>query len=300
MGSVVSLWRYPVKSMMGEELPTTLVTDGGLLGDRGYGVIDQSNGKVASAKYPRKWGKLFDCRAALMEPPAPGEPLPSVRITLPDGTIVTSAQEHVHGLLSSILEREVILSTERPASPSVEVERLDAREPAEAMQDIGAFMTPGRFADFAAVHLIATATIDRLRALYPQGRFDARRFRPNVMVESPAGEQAFVENAWVGHTLAIGDEVRLRITDPMPRCVMTTLPQDDLPRDLGILRTVVEHNQVSIPALGGEARPSVGVGAFVLQGGTIRRGDLVRIAWADSLRSLAAAMIGRRSRTLRG
>ncbi len=97
------------------------------------------------------------------------------------------------------------------------------------------------------------------------------------MVEPPSGQQDFVENAWVGHTLAIGEEVRLIITDPYPHCVMTTLPQGDLPRDLGILRTVAQHNQVSIPALGGEARPSVGVYAFVIQGGTIRRGDPVRI-----------------------
>jgi len=264
--------------MMGEELHATYVTDGGLLGDRVYAVIDQSTGKVANAKYPRKWGKLFDFRAALIEPPHPGEQLPSVRITLPDGTSVTSAQENVHACLSSVLEREVTLTTTRPASPSVEVERLDALDPAETIVDIGAFMMQGRFSDYAAIHVLTTATIDRLRALYPLGRFEARRFRPNIVVEPTSGQQDFVENAWVGHTLAIGAEVRLRITDPMPRCVMTTLPQGDLPRDLGILRTVAQHNQVSIPALGGEARPSVGVCAFVIQGGTIRRGDPFRIA----------------------
>ena len=278
IGSVVSLWRYPVKSMMGEELHATYVTDGGLLGDRVYAVIDQSTGKIASAKYPRKWGKLFDFRAAFLEPPHPGELLPSVRMTLPDGTIVTSAQENVHACLSRVLEREVTLTATRPASPSVEVERLDALDPADTVLDLGAFMMQGRFSDYAAVHMLTTATLDRLRALYPQGRFEVRRFRPNIVVEPPSGQQAFVENAWVGHTLAIGAEVRLRITDPMPRCVMTTLPQGDLPRDLGILRTVAQHNQVSIPALGGEARPSVGVCAFVLHGGTIRCGDPVRIA----------------------
>ena len=274
-GSVVSLWRYPVKSMMGEELHTTSVTDGGLLGDRVYAVIDQSTGKVASAKYPRKWGKLFDFHAALMEPPHPGEPLPSVRLTLPDGTIVTSAQDNVHAVLSRVLECEVTLTTTRPESPSMEV--IDAFDAAETIRDIGAFMMPGRFADYAAVHVLTTATMDRLRALYPHGRFEVRRFRPNLVVEPTTGAQDFIENAWVGHTLAIGDEVRLRITDPMPRCVMTTLAQGDLPRDRGILHTVAQHNQVSIPVLGGAARPSVGVCGFVLQGGTIRRGDPVRI-----------------------
>jgi len=264
--------------MMGEELHATYITDGGLLGDRVYALIDQSTGKIASAKYPRKWGKLFDFRAAFLEPPHPGEPLPSVRITLPDGAIVTNAQENVHACLSSALEREVALTTTRPVSPSVEAERLDALDPAEMIVDIGAFMMQGRFSDYAAVHVLTTATFDRLCALYPPGRFEARRFRPNIVVEPPAGQSAFVENAWVGHTLAIGAEVRLRITDPMPRCVMTTLPQGDLPRDLDILHTIAQHNQVGIPVLGGAARPSVGVCAFVLQGGTIRRGDPVRLA----------------------
>lgn len=277
-GSVVSLWRYPVKSMLGEELHATYLTDGGLLGDRGYAVIDQATGKIASAKNPRKWGKLLDFRATFVKPPHPGGPLPSVSITLPDGTIVSCEQENVDALLSGVLEREVTLTTTRPASPSVESAGTDALDSAETITDVGAFMMEGRFADYAAVHVLTTATIDRLRALYPSGRFEARRFRPNIVVEPPAGQLAFVENAWVGHTLAIGAEVRLRITDPMPRCVMTTLPQGDLPRDSGILRTVAEHNQVSIPVLGGAARPSVGVCAFVLQGGTIRRGDPVRIA----------------------
>jgi uncharacterized protein YcbX len=262
--------------MMGEELNATYVANGGLLGDRAYALIDQSTGKVASAKHPRKWGKLFDCRAVFIEPPHPGEQLPPVRITLPDGTIVTSEQDNVHACLSSVLEREVTLTTTRPESPSVE--RIDALDPAETILDIGAFMMKGRFADYAALHLLTTATLDRLRALYPQGRFEARRFRPNIVVQPAAGQQDFIENAWVGHMLTIGDEVRLSITDPCPRCVMTTLAQGDLPHDLGILRTVAQHNQVSIPALGGEALPSVGVCAFVIQGGTIRRGDPVRIA----------------------
>jgi uncharacterized protein YcbX len=274
-GSVVSLWRYPVKSMMGEELNATSVTDCGLLGDRAYALIDQSTGKVASAKHPRKWGKLFDCRAAFIDPPLPGMQLPPVGITLPDGTVVTSEQDNVHAFLSGVLEREVTLTTMRPESPSVE--RIDALDPAETILDIGAFMMKGRFSDYAAVHLLTTAAIDRLRELYPQGRFEVRRFRLNIVVEPASGQKDFVENAWVGHTLALGDEVRLCITDPCPRCVMTTLAQGDLPRDLGILRTVAQHNQVSIPALGGEALPRVGVCAFVIQGGTIRRGDPVRI-----------------------
>jgi uncharacterized protein YcbX len=124
----------------------------------------------------------------------------------------------------------------------------------------------GTFFDVAMVHLLTTATLDRLRELYPEGRFEVRRFRPNIVVQLGSGEKSFAENAWVGHTLAIGTAVRLNITGPCGRCVMTTLAQGDLSRDPGILRTAAQHNQVN-----------VGVYAAVVQGGTIRRGDPVRI-----------------------
>src|SRR5712675_1314256 len=92
LGAVGSLWRYPVKSMMGEELNAAEVTDRGLRGDRVYGLVDRADGKVATAKNPRKWPNLFDYRAAFVEPPRPGATMPPVRITLPDGTSVTSEQ----------------------------------------------------------------------------------------------------------------------------------------------------------------------------------------------------------------
>jgi hypothetical protein len=63
------------------------------------------------------------------------------------------------------------------------------------------------------------------------------------------------------------------------RCVMTTLPQADLPQDHGILRTAAQCNQPFVPALG-QAMPSVGVYANVLRAGTVRRGDPVRVQQA--------------------
>src|SRR6202011_3670222 len=102
------------------------------------------------------------------------------------------------------------------------------------------------FFDSAVVHVLTTATLDRLRELYPQGRFEVRRFRPNIVVETANGGKNFVENAWIGHTLAIGDTIRLSITGPCPRCVMTTLAQGDLPKDAAILRTAAQNNQVNV------------------------------------------------------
>jgi uncharacterized protein len=279
LGSVVSLWRYPVKSMMGEELNASGVTQRGLLGDRAYALVDSSTEKVASAKNPRKWAKLFDFRATLAEPPRTGEKIPPVQVTLPDGTIVTSEQTDTNQILSSVLGREVTLQTREPAQREVVETTLpnpwtrSYEEYWPDMEDLAyrdsithEEMPEGTFFDLAVIHILTTATIDRLRELYPQGRFEVRRFRPNIVVEPISSEKGFVEDDWVGKTLLIGDEVRIDITDPCPRCVMTTLPQGDLPRDLGILRTAAQHNQVN-----------VGVYGAVQQGGTIRRGDAVRV-----------------------
>lgn len=278
-GKVVALWRYPVKSMMGEELNATTVTPRGLLGDRAYALIDQETTRVASAKHPRKWPHLFDFRAAFVVPPQPEMPLPGVRITLPDGTILTTEQLDLNQVLSQALGREVVLETAGRSQEEVLAFPFPTRVPtlAEAywpdMEGLNVrdtvidFALPeGTFFDCATVHLLTTATLDRLRELYPAGRFEVRRFRPNIVVQNESGVSDFVENAWIGHTLAIGDEVRLAITRPCTRCVMTTLPQGDLPSDSGILRTAAQHNKVN-----------VGVYASVVAHGTIRRGDLIRV-----------------------
>ena len=266
LSSVVALWRYPVKSMMGEELNAADLTQRGLLGDRAYALVDRSTGKVVSAKNPRKWSKLFDFRAAFIEAPRSGQKIPPVRITLPNGTIATTEQGDLDQALSNVLGREVTLATTAPETPSLEEywPDLDGLAHRETVTDES--MPAGTFFDLAVVHVLTTASIDRLREFYPQGRFEVRRFRPNIVVEPDSGAKGFVENDWIGRTLALGDEVRLSITGPCPRCVMTTLPQGDLPRDSGILRTAAQHNQVN-----------VGVYANVVRGGTIRRGDPVRL-----------------------
>jgi MOSC domain-containing protein len=278
LGTVVSLWRYPVKSMLGEELQTAQVMDHGLLGDRVYALMDRSDGKVATAKNPRKWPNLFAFQATFIEPSGSAEVLP-VRMTLPDGTIVTSAQRDCHQLLSKALNREVTLAatahghvagvqSSRPGSWTAnaeeywpDIEGLDYRD------TVTDFALPaGTFFDCSTVHLLTTATLTRLRDFYPQGRFEVQRFRPNIVVEPVGDEQSIAEQAWIGHTLAIGDEVRLHITGPCGRCVMTTIAQGELPQDREILRTVVQHHQ-----------GQVGVYAAVVRDGTIRHRDRLRL-----------------------
>jgi uncharacterized protein YcbX len=198
---------------------------------------------------------------------------------LPDGSIVTSVQRDCHQVLSQVLNREVTLAaTARgqvagvpasgPASWTAnaeeywpDMEGLDHRDTVTEFA-----LPPETFFDCATVHLLTTETLHRLQDYYPQGRFEVQRFRPNIVVDPTGGEQGFVEDAWIGQTLALGDEVRLSITGPCGRCVMTTLAQAALPQDREILRTAVHHHQ-----------GQVGVYAAVVRGGTMRRGDRVRL-----------------------
>ncbi len=266
IGNVVSIWRYPVKSMMGEELNSSYVTERGLIGDRVYAIIDQQTGKVASAKNPGKWGKLFDFRAAFIESPQTVENIPPVRITLPDGSQIFSNHDEIDRALSKGLGREVSVMKASLEKPSYEEYWPDIEGLAQREIVTDEAMPPQTFFDVAVIHLLTTSTIDRLRELYLGGRFEIRRFRPNIVVESASEEKDFIENSWVDKKVAIGEDIVLKVIGPCTRCVMITLPQGDLPKDLGILRTVAKYNQVH-----------AGVYASVHRGGTIRRGDIVQL-----------------------
>jgi uncharacterized protein YcbX len=158
----------------------------------------------------------------------------------------------------------VTLGTAAPSQPKLEEYWPDMAELAHQETVTDEVMPAGTFFDLATIHVLTTATINRLRELYPEGRFEVRRFRPNIVVRPDDGDADFVEDKWVGRELRLGDEVVLEITEPCPRCVMTTLPQGDLPKDSGILRTAARHHDVN-----------VGVYAEVRQAGIVRRGDAV-------------------------
>jgi uncharacterized protein len=266
IGKVVSIWRYPVKSMLGEELNSSNVTERGLIGDRVYALIDQQTGKVASAKNPGKWGKLFDFRAGFTDSLQTAENIPPARITLPDGSQIFSNSGEFNGTLSKVLGREVSIMNASLEKPSYEEYWPDIEGLAQRETVTDEAIPPQTFFDIAVIHLLTTSTIDCLRELYPQGRFEVRRFRPNIVVESASEEKNFIENSWIGMKLIIGEEVVLKVIGPCTRCVMITLPQGDLPKDLGILRTVAKYNQVH-----------AGVYASVHRGGTIHRGDILQL-----------------------
>lgn len=266
-GMVVSLWRYPLKSMQGEELNASHLDERGLLGDRALALVDVETGKVVSAKNPRKWPAMFDFRGSFTAPPEPGSPLPPVAVTLPDGSVVSSEDTDFAEIVSTALGRRVTLQAAGTPQPTLEEYWPDMAELDHQETVTDEAMPVGTFFDLASVHVLTNSTINRLRELYPQGRFEVRRFRPNIVVQVGDDVVEFAENKWVGRQMRIGDGVVLDVTDPCPRCVMTTLPQADLPKDREILRTAVRHNDVH-----------VGVYAEVRQGGTVRRGDPVTLA----------------------
>jgi len=268
VGVVEELWRYPVKSMLGEQISASEVTGNGLLGDRAYALRDTSDGKVATAKNPRKWPNLFDYSSALTAAANAGEKMPPARITLPNGTTISTEQSDAAQILSSALKRQITLEMVGGASNKETSEEywldMDGLEHRNTVTEFN--LPTGTFFDTATVHLVTTATLERLHELYPEGRFAVPRFRPNVVVSPTDKHSGFVENDWLTRTIAIGDSVRLKIDLNCARCVMTTLAQRDLPRDPGILRTAAQNNQVN-----------VGVYASVLQGGKIKRGDSIRL-----------------------
>jgi uncharacterized protein YcbX len=247
--------------MLGEQLDASAVAERGLAGDRAYALIDRGTGKVVSGKNPRRGAVLFECRAAFLEPPDPGgaEPPPAL-ITLPDGSTVRTDDDGADETISRAIDRPVSLRARAPEKPVIDEEQIALLSP------------PGTFFDAAPVHVLTTASLAALSAA-SEGRFDARRFRPNVLVAVEA--TGFVENDWVDTLLRVGADVALHLVMSVPRCVMTTLAQEDLPADRGILRTVTRENRIDIPGMG--PNPCVGVYGVVTTGGVVRRGDPVRV-----------------------
>lgn len=266
-----SLWRYPVKSMAGEELSAADVTAVGMLGDRAYALVDSDN-KVGTAK---KRPRLLGFQARFVEPPRGGAAIPAVRITLPDGRSVTNDRLGLGDAVSDALEHTMTLQASAPKDLILEFAAgtLSGKYAELTESPIAGGAPSGTFFDYGVVHLLTTSTLAQLQKAAPASRFDVRRFRPNIVVET--SEPGFVENGWVGKKLALGEDVLLEVTIPCPRCVMPTLPQADLPHDPNILRTAVRENRLDLGDFG--ELPCVGVYANVLRPGRIQRGDTLRI-----------------------
>lgn len=247
---VRELWRYPVKSMGGERIESTVIGARGIHGDRLWAVRDEARGALTTAK---RFPALLLCSARFVHEPVvdvgPGS-VPEVEITFPDGTTLASSVPGVHDRLSSYLGRRVTLHPLRAASDETHYLRaaytLDERrenlalEDGEAMPDFskvvngtrGIYATPpGTYFDGFAVHLLTTASL---------GAWDARRFRANVIVDT-APARGYLEAGWSGATLAIG-HATLVVDCATIRCSMPTRAQTGgVPADKSVLATLVRE-----------------------------------------------------------
>ena len=280
VGTVSDLRRYPVKSMLGEQLERVEVTERGIPGDRAHALIDDETGKIVSVKRPKRWGRMFELVAS-----SDGA---RVRVAFPDGTTLAIDDPELRKRLSDFFGRPVSIVTALPSDAAYDEawagELKDGAPPYMAMETTilddeefingGAFMRADQnFFDFGVLHVVATGSTKELARHAPDSRFDPRRFRPNIVVDTP--ETGFLEKAWQGRALTIGN-VRLTVGIPVPRCVMTTLAQGDLPPDREVLRSISMHNGVDILS-SGTPYPCLGVYADVSAGGEIALGDTVTI-----------------------
>ena len=248
---VLSLWRYPVKSMQGERLEQVDIGPNGMARDRQRAVVDPASGVSLSAKL---YAVLLRCRAWTID----GQTM----IGLPAGGEFPADSPDAAEALSELLKRQVVIQTfhtghnvrhEFPAQSRTGEGEPVIREPG----------LEGYF-DRAPLHLITTATLGEFSRLQPNSSFDPIRFRPNILVGTD--ETGFIENNWVRRNIHIG-AVTCRVLDTKPRCVMTTRPQGNLSGDIEVMKTIVQSN-------GGCG----GIELRALDSGILRTGDTVAVS----------------------
>ncbi|MCT0199531.1 MOSC domain-containing protein [Synechococcus sp. CS-1325] len=266
VGLVEALWRYPVKSMLGESLQQVPVTERGLCGDRAYALWDHATDRVASAKNPRLWRGLLGCRARFEAMPLPEAPPPPVRIEAAGSEAILSSDPAINTTLSGWFDRRVSLLDRPPEGASLDQYWPPIEQ--RAFQDVvnELVMPAGTFFDSSPIHAISTASLERLRQLEPQLDFAVERFRPNLLIAAAGGASGFVEEGWIGRRLRLGASLELKVEQGCPRCVVTTLAQGAIPEQIEILRATARHNRVV-----------AGVLLSVLQPGAVAVGDAVTL-----------------------
>jgi len=283
VGTVKQIWRFPVKSMQGDTVPSAQVSSRGVVGDRAWAMRDEVRREV-------QWGKMYPqlmlCKARYRGEPQAGSVAP-VDIRFPDGETVGSDDPRIDAKLSALIGRAARLWPLQPASNldfyrrykpdaekfAQEMADLFAREADEPLPDFASFpevlmdyvAVPGTFFDNEELNLMTTASLAHMQAKNPDADWDVRRFRPNFLIETSPAIEGLAETAWVGRKLRIGT-LTLAITMATPRCGMTVQPQDGMAYDKTILRTIVR-----------EAAQCLGVGAHCLEAGTVTTGDSVEL-----------------------
>ena len=276
---VDQLWRYPVKSMVGETVDRVDVTPLGIEHDRVWAVRDLERGGIRGAK---KIGGLMRLGARATAGPG-GE----VAISLPDGSVVSTRDPAVHDRVSTALGHAVRLEPLRPASDlehyrrgpadtddvMAELMAVFGREEGEPLPDFSIFpevvlefeSPPGTYYDVFPLMIMTTSALRSMQTALPDSNVDVRRFRPSLVLDTDDAE-GHPEFSWVGRQLQLGDVV-VEIRDACPRCVMVTREiSDEIPADRAVLRHVVR-----------ELDQNVGVYATVVTPGKIRVGDVATL-----------------------
>jgi uncharacterized protein YcbX len=283
IGRVQEIWRYPVKSMGGERLPSAEILSGGIPGDRGWAVRDEVNGGIRGAK---KLPGLMGCQARYLEPPKPERAGPA-EIVLPDGTQLTTDAPDAAARISAAIGHAVTLWPLQPAdqldhyrrgAPThsdvpTELRAVFGLLPDEPLPDLSGMprevfefeSPPGPYFDAFPLLVLTDASLRTLAARALSSVIDVRRFRPNLLVTTEPSTNDFVEAAWEGKHLRVGDAT-LALTAACPRCVMTTHGFADLPKDPRIMRTLVK-----------EAQHKLGIYARVAEPGPVALGDPVEL-----------------------
>ncbi|MGE3619165.1 MAG: MOSC domain-containing protein [Acidimicrobiia bacterium] len=282
---MATIFLYPIKSIGGTTIDETHVGDEGITGDRQFGFLDLETGNLCNAKNPRKYGSMLACRAAYVDPPSPGRELPLLEVAFPDGTRARNVGTDLDEAMSGYLGRRVALVSSVPEGAKTEIVWMRstgiAKESvyADAVEDehgdhVATYEPRGTntFFDLTPLHLVTTSTIRHLREIDPSAAFDARRYRPTMLIDTVA--EGFVEDGWVGDEVRIGPAAVAGIRMSTPRCVMSTLAHaPDVPLDRGTLRTIARANTKDVPGFGRWA--CAGVYADVARHGPVRVGDPV-------------------------
>ena len=273
--SVATIYRYPVKSMMGETLSEADIREAGIPGDRSWAVRDEKRGGI-------RGGKKIPQLMTLAAKSGTAAPL----ITAADGDSASASSERINDWLSGKLNHPVTLWPLLPAdqldhyrrgAPDTEdfeqeLRAVFGRLPDEPLPDLAGFeellefeSPPGTYFDAFPISIVSQQSLNTMNQLEGESRFDVRRFRPNLLVDVPGSDHPFPEQAWVGKTLAIGS-VTLRIDTTCPRCAMTTHGFDDLPQDPQIMRKLVANSEGNL-----------GIYASVVKVGKVATGDSLSV-----------------------
>jgi uncharacterized protein len=305
IGTVKQIWRYAVKSMAGEEIPSCNVGPLGIPADRGWAIRDEASGEITNGK---NIPLLMQCEARYREPPG-DDGVPHVLMRFPDGVELTSDLPDVNARLSDLLGRSVSLWPRQPAGDlefyrrksklarafgrlarvrafraaipaltsfgkaNAELREAFSREPGEPIPDLSTlppeileFTSPlGTYFDAFPIHAMTTSSLETMRQFNPEATWDVRRFRPNFLVETEPRIKGLIESEWAEKRVRLGS-VEILCEIPTVRCGMTIQAQENLPKDPRILRSIVK-----------DADQNLGVYASVVTAGEVRVGDVVEL-----------------------